>query len=156
MEATIRPARLPEDLPTVRALFRDYAAGLGVDLGFQGFEAELADLPGRYAAPAGAILLAWGDAGTALGCVAMRPLSGGLCEMKRLYLRPAARGLGLGRDLGLTILAAARAAGHRRMVLDTLDSMTPALTLYAGLGFAEIAPYYENPLTGVVYLGRDL
>ena len=151
----IAPAQLPGDLGVIRALFTAYANGLGVDLRFQGFEAELADLPGKYAAPQGTILLARrGD--QAVGCIAMRPIGDGTCEMKRLYVAPAGRGLGLGRRLSDALLDAARQAGHRRMVLDTLDRLVPAIRLYDGMGFRPIAPYYDNPLPGVVYMGRDL
>lgn len=151
----IRPAR-EADLADIRALFTEYAEGLGVDLGFQGFAAELAALPGRYAPPAGAMLIARAAGGEALGCVAMRPLRGGDCEMKRLYVRRVARGTGLGRTLGQAILAEAKAAGHRRMLLDTLDHMRPALSLYRELGFHKVPAYYDNPLPGAVYLARDL
>ncbi|MEI4484838.1 GNAT family N-acetyltransferase [Frigidibacter sp. MR17.14] len=156
---TIRPARFPEDLGAVRGLFRAYAEGLGLDLAFQGFEAELAALPGKYAPPAGIVLLAGlGDA--AIGCIALRPIAvegqTGCCEMKRLYLGPAARGRGLGHGLVAALLTEARRLGYRRMLLDTLRTMTPALALYRAAGFTEIAPYYHNPLADVVYLGRDL
>lgn len=151
----IAPAQLPADLGHVRALFTAYAQGLGVDLHFQGFEAELASLPGKYAAPMGSILLAWqGD--QPVGCIAMRPLGDGICEMKRLYVAPAGRGLGLGRVLSDALIRTARQAGHRRMVLDTLDRLVPAIRLYDSMGFRSIAPYYDNPLPGVVYMGRDL
>lgn len=153
---TIRPARFPEDAATLRELFRLYAQGLGVDLGFQDFEAELAGLPGKYAPPEGAALLAESAGGMVVGCVAMRPLGKGTCEMKRLFLRPKARGLGLGRVLAQAIVAEARKAGYSRMVLDTLATMTGALSVYRGLGFAETAPYYHNPLAGVVFLALDL
>lgn len=156
---TIRPARFPDDLGPVRGLFRAYVEGLGIDLAFQGFEEELAGLPGKYAAPGGVVLLAE-IRGVAVGCIALRPVDvageTGVCEMKRLYLGPETRGRGLGRDLVTALLAAARAAGYRRMVLDTLSTMTPALALYRGQGFSDIPAYYHNPLPGVVYLGRAL
>lgn len=152
--AVIEPARLPEHLAPVRALFREYAGSLGVDLAFQGFEAELASLPGRYAPPAGRLLLAW-SRGEALGCAALRPLEGGACEMKRLYVRPEARGQGLGRRLAEAIRAEARAAGYARICLDTLPGMGAAAT-YAALGFRPIAPYTFNPLPGAAFLGLDL
>jgi len=154
MPATIRPAG-PADLPDVAALFRVYAEGLGVDLGFQGFEAELAALPGPYAPPQGALLIAR-DGLAALGCVAMRPHASGICEMKRLYVAPCARGQALGRRLADAIMAEARAAGYRRMVLDTLGSLTVAVALYRGLGFRAVPPYYDNPLPGVIYMECDL
>lgn len=152
----IEPAIWPQDTALVRELFREYAQGLGVDLCFQGFEQELAGLPGRYAPPGGALLLARDDTGHALGCVALRALGDGDCEMKRLYLRPSARGLGLGRRLALAICELARAKGYRRICLDTLAGMREAVALYTSLGFAPIEPYVYNPLDEVMYLGRDL
>ena len=151
----IRPARFPEDLETVRTLFREYAAAIGIDLGFQGFEAELAGLPGKYQPPAGRLLLAWRGA-EVLGCVALRPLANQDCEMKRLYVRPAARGSALGRALAEHICAAARRAGYARICLDTLSSMTQALQLYASLGFRDIAPYVFNPIPGARFLALEL
>lgn len=151
----IAPAQLPGDLGDIRTLFTAYANGLGVDLRFQGFDAELADLPGKYAAPQGTILLARRD-DQAVGCIAMRPIGDGICEMKRLYVAPDRRGLGLGRRLSDALLDAARRAGHRRIVLDTLDRLVPAIRLYDSMGFRPIAPYYDNPLPGVVYMGRNL
>ena len=151
----IRPAEPPGDLPTVRALFLEYAEGLGFDLCFQGFEAELATLPGKYAPPAGRLLLAWlGD--EAVGCVALRPLPDGACEMKRLYVRPAARGLQVGRRLAERICDEARAAGYRRILLDTLPAMTEAVRLYKALGFRPVEPYVFNPIEGALFLGREL
>lgn len=151
----IRPAVVPADLPTVKALFSEYAAGLGFDLCFQGFDEELATLPGKYAPPAGRLLLAWrGD--EAVGCVALRPLQGGDCEMKRLYVRPAARGMQVGRRLAERICAEARAAGYRRILLDTLPSMSEAVRLYTALGFRPVAPYVFNPIPGALFLGLDL
>lgn len=156
-EPRIAPARLPEDLPLLRALFREYVDGLGVDLAFQDVEAEVAGLPGRYAPPAGALLLARDGAGAALGCVALRPLDlPGACEMKRLYLRPPARGTGLGRALVLAAIAAARARGYERLLLDTLPSMAAARALYAGLGFRPVPPYCPNPIPGTSWLGLEL
>ncbi|AUH63144.1 GNAT family N-acetyltransferase [Paracoccus zhejiangensis] len=153
---TIEPARFPEDAETVRRLFRAYAHWLAVDLDFQDFEAELDALPGAYAPPDGAVLLLRNAAGEAQGCVALRKRADGECEMKRMYLDDAARGSGQGRALALAIIATARAAGYRRMVLDSLDRLGSALRLYDSLGFREIAPYYHNPLPGVVYRGLDL
>lgn len=151
----IRPAAFPRDLPAVRALFRAYADGLDFDLGFQDFEAELAGLPGKYAAPGGGVLLAWsGEA--AVGCVALRPLGRGDGEMKRLYVSDAARGGGLGRALAERICAEARGAGYRRICLDTVPQMHAAIALYDALGFAPIAPYVYNPVPGALFLAREL
>ena len=147
----IRPATTAADWETARTLFREYAAELGVSLCFQGFEEELATLPGRYAEPRGCLLLAEPAAGEVVGCGALRPLADGVCEMKRLYVRPAARESGLGRQIATALLEAARARGYRTMRLDTLDHMTPANGLYRALGFREISAYYDNPLPGVVY-----
>ena len=142
-----------------REVFGEYAAGLGVALDFQGFEAELASLPGDYAAPRGALLLAMID-GQVAGCCALRPIDNvdypNAAEMKRLYVRKAFRGFGLGRQLAEAILDAARAAGYHSVLLDTLDEMEAARQLYAELGFEEIAPYYHNPLQGAHYLKVDL
>lgn len=152
----IRPARFPDDADTIRALFREYANWLGKDLDFQGFEAELAGLPGKYTEPRGICLIAEDADGVALGCVAMRPLDAQTCEMKRLYLRPAARGLGLGRALSAAILEAAKSAGYQRMVLDTLASLDSAIRIYERQGFQRIEAYYPNPLPDVIYLGLRL
>lgn len=149
-------ADFPTDTPDVVRLFRSYADWLGIDMGFQGFEEEIASLPGWYQAPGGALLLLRDEDGTAIGCVAMRDLGNGRCELKRMYLDIGARGQGQGRALGEAIIARARDAGYRRMVLDTLDYMGAALKLYDRLGFQRIAPYYNNPMQGAVYLGRDL
>lgn len=148
----IRPAVFPDDGDTVRALFREYADGLGVDLCFQGFEAELAGLPGRYAPPDGRLLLAWDVAGHAVGCVALRRIADDTCEMKRLYVSPAGRGARLGRRLAEAICDEARAAGYRRICLDTLPSMQAAQHLYRSMGFTPMASYVFNPVPGVVYL----
>jgi ribosomal protein S18 acetylase RimI-like enzyme len=157
MQFDLRPARSAADLATVAALFRDYADGLGVDLAFQGFAAELAALPGRYAPPAGELLLALEAAGAALGCVGLRPLSDdGVCEMKRLYVRPAGRRLGVGNRLVAAIIAAAEERGYAEMRLDSLPSMTAAIALYRRFGFAEIPAYCYNPVPGTLYLGRRL
>lgn len=156
MTFRIHPAETPEDIEAARALFRAYVDSLAIDLGFQDVETELATLPGKYAPPGGAILLASDADGRAVGCVALRPLAEGSCEMKRLYALPKTRGTGLGRRLAEAILAEARRAGYRRILLDTLDSMAAARGLYAGLGFAETEAYYANPTPGTVYLARDL
>jgi len=148
-------ARLPEDLDTVRRLFREYAEGTGIDLCFQGFEEEMAALPGKYARPQGRLLLAWHE-GKPMGCVALRPVNERDCEMKRLYVRPEARGLNLGRALASRICEEGREAGYQRILLDTLSTMTTALTLYRSLGFTDTEPYVYNPLPEVVYLGLSL
>jgi len=135
----------------IRRLFREYEAFLQVDLCFQQFEEELAGLPGKYAAPQGALLLAMVD-GRAAGCVAMRPLEEGVCEMKRLFVRPPYLRLGIGGQLARTVIEQARDAGYTHMYLDTLEKLRPALALYRGLGFAARPAYYDNPLPGVVYL----
>ncbi|MGZ5181956.1 MAG: GNAT family N-acetyltransferase [Ramlibacter sp.] len=142
-----------------REIFREYALGLGVDLCFQGFEQELAALPGDYAPPRGALLLATVD-GAVAGCVALRPLDSSdypnAAEMKRLYVRKAFRGFGLGRQLAEAALDAARQAGYACVLLDTLDDMEAARALYEDLGFAPIDPYYHNPIPGAHYLKVDL
>ena len=142
-------------LLVVRKLFREYAADIGVDLCFQGFEQELAELPGRYAPPEGRLLLARQGHEPA-GCVALRKIGDGVCEMKRLYVRPAFRGKGLGRELTNAVIVAAREAGYERMRLDTLASMKPAITLYESLGFKRVAPYCHNPMADAVYMELKL
>jgi ribosomal protein S18 acetylase RimI-like enzyme len=151
----VREATFPDDLVVVRALFEEYAAGVGVDLCFQGFADELAGLPGRYARPGGGVWLAT-EGGGAAGCVALRPLADGACEVKRLYVRPAFRGTGLGRTLAERVLAEAAAMGYRRVLLDTLPSMAGAIRLYRALGFEEVPAYCHNPVPGALFLGRNL
>jgi putative acetyltransferase len=166
---SIRAAQFPAEAETVRALFREYAADIGVDLCFQGFERELAELPGAYAAPTGALLLGIDGSGNACACVAVRSLpadggscgcgesnscggAGRICEMKRLYVRPAARASGLGRRLAEQIVGEAARLGYERMRLDTLRTMSAARGLYRSLGFVEIPAYYANPIESAVYM----
>jgi ribosomal protein S18 acetylase RimI-like enzyme len=151
----LRPASFPGDLPEVRALFREYADSLGVDLSFQDFDRELASLPGDYVPPRGALLLAERD-GAVAGCVALRPLEAGVCEMKRLFVRPAFRGARLGRTLAEGILAEGQRLGYARMRLDTLPSMAEAIAMYERLGFVDIPPYRHNPIPGTRFLERAL
>jgi ribosomal protein S18 acetylase RimI-like enzyme len=169
----------PRELDAVRAIFRVYADSLGIDLGFQNFDQELASLPGEYEEPRGALLLAVVDVGEVAvpvdaeplaraqgqlahvaGCCALRPLDTAdypnAAEMKRLYVRPQFRGVGLGRQLAEAILDAARGAGYACVLLDTLDDMESARALYEDLGFAEVPPYYHNPIAGSHYLKVDL
>jgi GNAT superfamily N-acetyltransferase len=155
-ELMLAEAGTSEDLAEVRRLFRAYADWLAVDLCFQGFERELADLPGCYAAPAGRLLLAKAG-GEAVGCVGLRPLEQGVCEMKRLWVEPGFAGHGIGRALAERVIEVARTAGYSRMRLDTLPERMPAAQhLYAALGFREIPPYYHNPLAGVLMLELTL
>lgn len=156
-DAVIRAATSAADMVSAAALMRAYAEWLDIDLGFQGFEAELASLPGKYGPPSGSLLLARLAGGTAVGCVALRALpTPGTCEMKRLYVSPEGRGQGLGRRLAEAIVGDARRFGYSRMCLDTLPTMTSALAVYRGLGFVETAPYYETPVAGTVFLALDL
>jgi putative acetyltransferase len=149
----------PALLDAVREIFSEYADGLGVDLCFQNFAGELAGLPGEYAPPSGTLLLAYVD-GQLAGCGAMRPLADAdypnACEMKRLYVRPGFRGFGLGRQLAQALVDRAVGAGYSSMLLDTLDDMETARSLYEQLGFEEIPPYYFNPIPGAHYLRADL
>jgi putative acetyltransferase len=163
------PARTPiielltpataQRLGATRELFLEYAASLGIDLCFQNFDAELAGLPGDYAPPQGALLLALVN-GEVAGCGALRALPGvdhaNACEMKRVYVRPRYRGIGLGRMLVQVLLERAAQAGYSSVLLDTLDDMDAARTLYVSLGFQEVAPYYVNPIAGVHFLKADL
>ena len=151
----IRRAIIPNEVPAVRDLFREYAAGTGIDLCFQRFEEELAGLPGAYAAPDGCLLVV--DAGSNLaGCVAFRRHAPDVCEMKRLYIQPAFRGLGLGRKLIDRLAGEAIAAGYHEMVLDTLPVMREAIAMYRSAGFVDTEPYTFNPVQGAMYFRKSL
>ena len=151
----ILAAHSRELLPELRELFVEYAKAIAVDLCFQDFDRELRELPGRYAPPAGRLLLAR-DGTKAAGCVALRKIGDGICEMKRLYVRPAFRGKGLGRSLAGEIITAAKQIGYAQMRLDTLGSMNEAIALYQSIGFQRIAPYYDNPNGSAVFLELNL
>lgn len=144
-----------DGLKEARQLFEEYAASLGIELCFQGFDEELAGLPGSYAPPEGRLLLGI-RGGEIAGCVALRPLEPGVCEMKRLYVRPAFRSHGVGRLLAEQVIGEASKAGYRSMRLDSLPSMSKALQLYRRLGFRETSPYRNNPVEGAVFLELPL
>src|SRR3984893_5817665 len=154
-EIRITEAVLPEDQARIARLMREYVEALDADIGFQDFESEHADLPGKYARPEGVVLIAW-TAVEAVGIVAYRPLDHRICEMKRLYVLPRFRGTGLGRLLVEELVRDARSHGYRRMVLDTLPSMRPAQALYSAMGFRPIRAYYDNPLPRVIYMALEL
>ncbi|MBT0963274.1 carbonate dehydratase [Denitromonas iodatirespirans] len=143
------------ELEHVRQFFRNYAAWLGVDLCFQNFDAEMAALPGAYSAPGGRLFLAEVD-GQPAGCVGIRKFSDGVCEMKRLYVEPSMRGLGVGRDLALAAIRTAKELGYKRIMLDTLPAMRIAVKLYRELGFTEAPAYYPTPIEGTIFLSLDL
>src|SRR5437764_3112785 len=155
MTIRIAEARWPDDRATVEALFREYVASLVEDISFQNVDEELGTLPGKYARPGGVVLIAREGAQTA-GAVAYRMVEPGIAEMKRLYVRPAFRGRGLGRELANELIEDARACGYRTIMLDTLASMSAARVLYLDLGFRPVEPYYDNPLPGVMYLALEL
>ena len=153
----IERARSAQDLDSTAQLFAAYADSLGLDLSFQEFDDELKSLPGKYASPTGEILLARDCNGVAVGCVAVRPLSPpNCCEMKRLYILPAGRGLGVGKRLLHEVLDIAASLGYSEIKLDTLPSMSQAISLYESAGFAPTSPYYKTPLTRTVFLARRL
>ena len=153
----ITPVRSAADLADTIALFTTYANSLGVDLAYQGFPAEMAAMPGKYAPPDGALLLARLRDGEAIGCVGLRPIDPpGCCEMKRLYVTPRARGLGLGKALVEAVLAEAQRIGYREIRLDTLPTMDEAIGLYGRLGFETIAPYYVTPINGTRFMAKRL
>lgn len=145
----------PDDIATVRALIREYQSHLGVDLSFQGFDAEMRNLPGDYAPPRGRLLLATHD-GEPVGCVALRDAGASRSEMKRLFVRPGTRGLGVGNALVSQVIDDARTIGYAEIVLDTLPSMADAQRMYERFGFRDIAPYRENPIQGTRYLAKSL
>jgi putative acetyltransferase len=147
----IQPVSAESQLACVRQLFIEYADSLGISLCFQDFERELATLPGKYAPPSGKLLLAY-DGDETVGCVALRKLDKGICEMKRLYVRPTWRKQGAGRALAEAIITSASEMGYERMRLDTLGTLTPAISLYHRLGFQTIPAYYDNPNDGVVFM----
>lgn len=155
MTFRISEARWPDDRATVESLFREYVGSLAEDISFQNVDDELSGLPGKYARPGGVVLVAR-EGEAAAGAIAYRMSEPGVCEMKRLYVRPAFRGRGLARDLANELIADARERGYRTMLLDTLASMQAARALYRDLGFAPVEPYYDNPLPGVMYMALDL
>lgn len=155
VELRILGAEHKAELDHVRQFFRNYAAWLGVDLCFQGFGDEMASLPGAYAAPAGRLFYAELD-GEPAGCVGLRPFSEGVCEMKRLYVEPGRRSRGVGRELVLAAIRAAKDLGYRRILLDTLPAMRIAVKLYREMGFQEAPAYYPTPIEGTIFLSLDL
>ena len=155
MPLRISEARWPVDRAVVEALFREYVASLAEDISFQNVDDELSGLPGKYARPTGVVLIAR-DGKEAAGAVAYRMAEPGVCEMKRLYVRPAFRGRDICRELANELIDDARERGYRTMLLDTLASMAAARALYRDLGFVPVAPYYDNPLPGVMYMALEL
>ncbi len=151
----IAPVHQPAEVEIVRELFREYADSLGVDLCFQGFEKELAGLPGDYAPPAGRLYLVYAEE-TPAACVGLRKIADGICEMKRLYVRPLHRGRGIGRQLVLKLIEDARSLGYTKMRLDTLPSMKGAQELYRAMGFKPIEPYRANPVPGALFLELNI
>lgn len=156
LPVNIRQAQSQEDIDLSRELFEEYAAGLGINLCFQNFEKELAELPGEYVPPSGRLFLAF-DGDRISGCVALRGLSDGACEVKRLFVRPAFRGKGLGRVLTQAVINAAQEIGYERVRLDSLPGkMDRAIAMYRSLGFREIEAYYQNPVAGATFMELSL
>ena len=155
MNLRIKRARSKREIEEIRALFREYEEFLKVDLSFQSFEEELASLPGNYFPPDGDLLISF-DGERAVGCVALCGIDESICEMKRLYVRPEARGRGLGKRLAQEIIEISKDLDYSLIRLDTLDRLEQAVNLYEDLGFIKIAPYYENPLSGVIYWEKKL
>ena len=147
----ISHATSAEEIAVIRRLFGEYADSLDVDLGYQGFAQELAGLPGAYAPPRGQLLLATDESGAA-GCVALRPIDGQTCEMKRLFVRPERQGQGVGRMLAARVITEARSIGYATILLDTLPTMQGALRLYESLGFVRRSPYFQTPIAGNVFM----
>lgn len=157
MPIAITPARSAQDFEAIGELFREYVDWLGIDLAFQGFEAELANLSAKYAPPAGELFLAKREDGRPVGCVGLSPFDKRhACELKRLYVRDEARGTGTGRALAQAAVAYATSSGYRKMLLDTLPSMPAAIAIYRSLGFAAIPPYYDNPVPGAIFFAKNL
>ena len=155
MDVRIAEARWPDDRAVVEQLFAEYVSSLAEDISFQNVHDELARLPGKYARPGGVVLIAFHGTAAA-GAVAYRMFEPGVCEMKRLYVRPAHRGGGIARELANELIEDARGQGYRTMLLDTLASMDAARRLYSDLGFVPVEPYYDNPLPGVMYMALEL
>ena len=151
----ISQATFAKEIAAVRQLFEEYAGSLDVDLSYQGFASEVAELPGAYAPPRGRLLIAT-DEGTSTGCVALRPINRKTCEMKRLFVRPERQGLGLGRMLVAEVITEARRIGYNTVLLDTLPSMQSALRLYERLGFVRRPAYYNTPIEGNVFMELHL
>jgi ribosomal protein S18 acetylase RimI-like enzyme len=156
MTVTIALPRNDADLEAIKTLFREYAGSLKFSLGYQDFESEMAGFPGKYGPPEGALLLARVD-GASAGAVALRKMAPGICEMKRLYVRPAFKGQSLGRKLAQALVAEARGRGYAKMRLDTVaDQMQAAVGLYRSMGFIDIPAYYDSPIPGTAYMELDL
>jgi len=153
----VAPVETPDELNAVKTLFRAYVDWLGIDLSYQGFEEELAGMPGKYAPPAGALFVAKAPDGTIIGCVGLRAFDdNGRCEMKRLYVLPEGRGKSVGSALVGRVVEAAVAAGYTEMLLDTLPTMTGAIKLYRAAGFEEVSAYYETPIRETVFFRKTL